>query len=126
MDYERLYLRFCSAFKKSNPRERLYSRNKNNKRLFLDKIYTEYHHILPKSLGGTDEEVNLVEVLPEEHLFLHKLRYKAYRKREDFLAIRFILNGFKSKKHKIISDDSEKKFKNIYGWFRQNCYEFRK
>lgn len=35
--------------------------------------YTETHHILPKSIGGTDEKENLVKLSFPEHLFAHYL-----------------------------------------------------
>lgn len=36
-------------------------------------IYHERHHILPKSLGGTDEENNLIDLFAREHFIAHKL-----------------------------------------------------
>ena len=35
--------------------------------------YVERHHIVPKSLGGTDEESNLVDLTAREHLIAHML-----------------------------------------------------
>ena len=35
--------------------------------------YVERHHIVPKSLGGTDEESNLVALTAREHLIAHML-----------------------------------------------------
>ena len=37
------------------------------------KGYVERHHIVPKSLGGTDEESNLVDLTAREHLIAHML-----------------------------------------------------
>lgn len=126
MNYEDLYLKMCIFFKKTNFRERLQKRDKNDFRLLNEKIYIEKHHILPKSLGGTDDSCNLIEVLPEEHLILHKIRYKAYNKRQDFLAVRMIINGFNGKKQlSLIDMIDNRKMKNIYAWFRENCYKFR-
>lgn len=36
----------------------------------------EKHHVLPKSLGGTDEPVNLVKLTPREHFVAHLLLSK--------------------------------------------------
>lgn len=36
-------------------------------------IYTEGHHILPKSQGGSDKKENIIIIFPEEHYFCHKL-----------------------------------------------------
>lgn len=38
--------------------------------------YYEKHHIIPKSLGGTDSESNMVNLTAKEHLFAHKLLFK--------------------------------------------------
>lgn len=38
--------------------------------------YTEQHHIIPKSLGGTDEPENLVRLTAREHFICHKLLTK--------------------------------------------------
>ena len=35
--------------------------------------YTETHHILPKSMGGTDDPFNLVELTAREHFICHLL-----------------------------------------------------
>lgn len=127
MNYEKIYLQLCTYCKKTTPRERLSRRNPQDIRLESEFIYTETHHILPKSLGGSDDNSNLVVLLPEEHLIAHQLRWKAYKEKQDFLAIRFIINGFLKKGEK--RNDTKlfsKKFLNLYSWFRQNIYEFRK
>jgi len=33
----------------------------------------EWHHIIPRSLGGTDDKSNLVHLTPEEHFVVHQL-----------------------------------------------------
>ena len=38
--------------------------------------YREKHHIIPKSLGGTDDKSNLVELTYKEHRLCHKLLIK--------------------------------------------------
>ena len=35
--------------------------------------FYEIHHILPKSIGGSDEESNLIKLTPREHFFAHLL-----------------------------------------------------
>ena len=42
--------------------------------------YTEKHHIIPRSLGGTDEETNLVKLTAREHFICHYLLTKIYDK----------------------------------------------
>lgn len=43
------------------------------------KGYTETHHILPKSMGGTNESSNLVKLSAREHFICHWLLYKIYK-----------------------------------------------
>lgn len=40
--------------------------------------YTEKHHILPKCMGGTDANHNIVSLTPEEHYVAHQLLVKIY------------------------------------------------
>jgi hypothetical protein len=35
--------------------------------------YSELHHILPKCLGGTNDETNLVRLTAREHFIIHKI-----------------------------------------------------
>lgn len=35
--------------------------------------YTESHHIIPRSMGGTDDRINLVELTAREHYICHLL-----------------------------------------------------
>lgn len=40
--------------------------------------YKEKHHIIPRCLGGTDDENNLVSLTPEEHYLCHLLLVKIH------------------------------------------------
>lgn len=40
--------------------------------------YKEYHHILPKCLGGSDDPSNLVALTAREHVIAHLLLSRAY------------------------------------------------
>ena len=131
-----MYYSFLEFVKTYNVKERLEMKTYDDKRKYEEKIYTEIHHILPKSLGGKNNSENLIELLPEEHLKCHWLRYKALGDKEDFLAVRMMLNAsFLSEKtdfiHKksfldlpeeIISDY----FLKIYQEYKNEIYNFRK
>jgi len=41
--------------------------------------YSEKHHIIPKSLGGTDNKTNIVVLSGREHWIAHLLLHKIYR-----------------------------------------------
>lgn len=49
---------------------------KAKNRTLPKKIYTERHHIIPRSLGGTDDKDNLVRLTAREHYIAHLLLWK--------------------------------------------------
>jgi hypothetical protein len=127
MNYKAIHDKFILHFKNTKSRTRLTQRNPNDPRLKHMSLYQEVHHIIPRSLGGNNSSDNLVEVLPEEHIFLHMLRYKIYSKREDILAVRFSLNGyncdnvFKGEFSKTLN----KKIRMGYAWIKAHAYKLR-
>ncbi len=48
----------------------------NHRKINVPDGYTEKHHIIPRSLGGTDEEDNIVKLTAREHFFAHRLLSK--------------------------------------------------
>jgi len=44
----------------------------------IEGVYYEKHHILPKSLGGSNNNDNLILLTPKEHLFAHLLLAKIH------------------------------------------------
>jgi hypothetical protein len=40
--------------------------------------YKESHHIIPKCVGGSDDDINLVDLTPEEHYLAHQLLIKIH------------------------------------------------
>lgn len=69
MNYEKIYNQIIERAKK---------------RIIED--YTEKHHIIPKCLGGTDDEENLVNLTAREHFLVHWLLCNIYT---DNLKIKF-------------------------------------
>jgi hypothetical protein len=61
MNYELIYNKFIESRKH---------------REIQSDVYYEKHHILPKSLGGSDENENLVKLTAREHYFAHLLLAK--------------------------------------------------
>ena len=45
-------------------------------RILLEGVYYEKHHIIPKSLGGSNCKDNLVHLTPREHYIAHLLLWK--------------------------------------------------
>ncbi len=129
MNYQKIHDNLVTLCRTNLPKDRLFKRNPQDIRLLNNlPLYVEIHHILPRSLGGTDKEYNLVEVLPEEHIFIHMLRYKIFEQREDMLAIRCMLNGIAS--HGRFQGDARKALtKHLrmgYAWMRSHVQNFRK
>lgn len=47
-------------------------------RLLADALYVEAHHVVPKCIGGLDDERNIVLLTPEEHFLCHLLLVKIF------------------------------------------------
>lgn len=54
----------------------LIEKGKNN--IFNNDDYYETHHIIPKSIGGSDNEDNLVKLTAREHFVAHWLLFRLY------------------------------------------------
>lgn len=68
--------------------------------------YIEYHHIIPKCIGGSDDLDNIVALTPEEHYVAHQLLVKIYNKNYALIkAAAMMCCGRKSNK--------------LYGWIRR-------
>lgn len=55
--------------------------------------YTEKHHIIPRSHGGTNDESNIIRLTPRQHYVAHWMLWKAYGK-EMTTAFNY-MNGIK-------------------------------
>lgn len=125
MDYIKLYYTLCTYCKETPILERITKRNSSDERLLKDYIYTEKHHIIPKHAGGTNDLVNMIELLPEEHFMAHYIRYMAYNDKNDYISIRFMVNGYKNKKF-LINEIPKTKLNKMVKMFKQGVGEFRK
>jgi hypothetical protein len=65
MDYKKIY-------------NNIIDNRKNN--ILEDNQYGEFHHIIPKSLGGSDEKENIVKLSAREHFICHLLLSEMYEK----------------------------------------------
>jgi len=73
--------------------------------------YTERHHIIPKSLGGTNVNSNIVRLTPEDHLFAHLLLAKIHNGKM-WLAVKAMLDfeSYEKRRHKTIGNLNRHKF----------------
>ena len=58
---------------------RIYSRIIENRKSNPADNYTEEHHIIPRSIGGSDSKDNLIRLTAREHFICHWLLVKMYR-----------------------------------------------
>ena len=56
-----------------NKYEKYYNTIVENARKQDRNCYTEKHHIVPRSLGGSDDDNNIVNLTAREHFIIHKL-----------------------------------------------------
>lgn len=68
--------------------------------------YTERHHIIPRCMGGSDEDENLIRLTPEEHYVAHQLLVKIHPKNNKLIHAAAMM---------IPSRPSNK----LYGWLRR-------
>lgn len=78
-------------------------------RLLDCQIYYENHHIIPKCLGGTDDNDNLVYLLPEEHYIAHLLLVKIYNNPKLIHAANMM----------VVSSKNNKRNNKSYAWVRK-------
>lgn len=61
--------------------------------------YTERHHIIPKCLGGTDDESNLVDLSAKQHFIAHLLLTKMVSGRRDREKLLYALRAMANLRH---------------------------
>lgn len=68
-------------------------RKKNRK---LEDGYFERHHILPRSLGGGDDESNIISLSYREHYIAHYMLWKIYKNKETLFSF-WLMNNVRQK-----------------------------
>lgn len=68
--------------------------------------YVEQHHVVPRCMGGNDENSNLVKLKPEEHYIAHLLLVKIYPKNDKLVRAAAMM----------VSNRPSNK---LYGWLRR-------
>lgn len=104
MNYQRIY-------------DSIISRAKERK---LDElVYCERHHIIPKCIGGTNDEDNLVELTPEEHYVCHQLLVKMYPGNKKLKQAVLMMSGKGNKAH----ERGRVKRNKLYGWLKRDIWK---
>ena len=89
MNYKQIYNQLISKRQQETPPEN---------------CYTETHHILPRCIGGTNEQSNLVKLTAREHYIAHLLLAKIYNTYGMYAAVIYMHTGrFNNRKFKFNS-----------------------
>jgi hypothetical protein len=93
--------------------------------------YTERHHIIPKSIGGSNDKTNIVKLTPKQHFICHRLLVKMTEgKTRQKMVYAFWIMSNKKRLH-LVTSNSYSSAKNliqeimsnriISDEFRQKC-----
>lgn len=108
MNYQKIYTKIVE-------RAQSESRSKNNQ-------YYEKHHIIPRSLGGSNKKDNLVLLTAREHFLCHVLLVKMYRNNQNnykkMLHALMLMKGSNSKQKRYINSKLYESMKKEYGVIR--------
>lgn len=72
--------------------------------------YKERHHILPRCMGGSNDELNLVDLTPEEHYVCHQLLVKIHPNNRKILYAALAMS---------MSGGAKLRSNKLYGWLRK-------
>ena len=75
--------------------EKIYEQIISRRKIELFEGYTERHHIIPKCLGGTDEDENLVNLSAREHFIVHLLLVKMHPQNLKLLYAANLMSHYK-------------------------------
>ena len=78
-----------------NKYSNLYYKITSNAKQRITEGYTELHHIIPQSMGGSNDKENLVELTAREHFICHWLLVKM-TEGKDRSKMLYALNGMKA------------------------------
>ena len=79
----------------TNKYSKLYYKITSNAKQRTTDGYTELHHIIPQSMGGSNDKENLVELTAREHFICHWLLIKM-TEGKDRSKMLYALNGLKA------------------------------
>jgi hypothetical protein len=79
----------------TNKYSKLYYKITSNAKQRTTEGYTELHHIIPQSMGGSNDKENLVELTAREHFICHWLLIKM-TEGKDRSKMLYALNGMKA------------------------------
>ena len=87
--YDKIYERLCES-------------RKQNKQYHKPGSGIHCHHIIPKHMGGADDESNFTYLTPREHTIAHFLLWKIHRNPNDLRSMRMLGAKLSVEKRRII------------------------
>lgn len=79
--------------------------------------YAERHHIIPRCLGGSNEQDNIVRLLPEEHYLIHLLLVKMHPGHAGLVSAAFLMSR---------GTATLQRNNKIFGWMRREYARLKK
>lgn len=81
--------------------DRLVETRKNRK--LEENVYYEEHHILPRSMGGSNDPENLVMLTAREHFLAHWLLWRIFKNRQTAFAFHAMKFNKRKKEYEFLS-----------------------
>ena len=78
--------------------------------------FVERHHIVPKCMGGVDEDSNLADLTPEEHFLAHQLLVKIHRGHPGLVHAALLMTT---------SSNGQRVSNKLYGWLKRRYKSFK-
>jgi hypothetical protein len=79
--------------------------------------YQEKHHIIPRCMGGSDEDANLVMLTPEEHYLCHLLLVKIHPNNMRLVKAAMFM---------VASTVTQQRNNKLYGWLKRQYSDYMK
>lgn len=93
---------------------RIYKRiiDRARNRSLAEDVYVEKHHIIPRCLGGSDDDWNIICLTPEEHYLSHQLLVKMCPENQGLVHAACMMT--------VNSEEKDQQRGNkLYGWLKQ-------
>ena len=83
------------------------AKSRGDKNTKLNGVYTEVHHIVPKCMGGKNEDSNLCVVTFKEHVILHKILCILHPEIGELFHAVYLLLNLKGREYFVTVRDAE-------------------
>jgi 5-methylcytosine-specific restriction endonuclease McrA len=115
-ELKRFYLRISLYYKsiKSSEYDEIVLTREYTDQLFKNRLphkepNSHVHHIIPRSCGGTDENVNLITLSLESHCNIHAILYKNNRHNVSLRTAATMLKHYQNKRNRCLTAPENRK-----------------